>query len=61
MPKALWRAKFQEMAPTGKGGAPSDKLAKAIDESFGSLDDFKATERCIGLGLMTHCESPAVE
>ena len=30
------------MAPTGKGGSPSEKLAKAIDESFGSMDDFKA-------------------
>jgi len=31
-----------EMAPTGKGGSPSAKLAAAIDKSFGSLDDFKA-------------------
>lgn len=37
-----------EMAPTGKGGAPSDKLAKAIDESFGSLDDFKAAFEAAG-------------
>jgi len=30
-----------EMAPKGKGGAPSAKLASAIDESFGSMDEFK--------------------
>ena len=30
------------MAPTGTGGAPSEKLAAAIDEAFGSMDDFKA-------------------
>jgi Fe-Mn family superoxide dismutase len=29
------------MAPTGKGGAPKGDLAKAIDDSFGSLDGFK--------------------
>jgi len=31
-----------EMAPTGTGGAPSDKLAASIDESFGSMGEFKA-------------------
>merc|ERR1712182_23671 len=31
----------QAMAPKGSGGAPSEKLAKAIDESFGSMDDMK--------------------
>ena len=30
------------MAPKGKGGEPSGALAKAIDESFESLDKFKA-------------------
>mmetsp|Transcript_31600 Transcript_31600/g.62084 ORF Transcript_31600/g.62084 Transcript_31600/m.62084 type:complete len:279 (+) Transcript_31600:53-889(+) len=30
-----------EMAPKGKGGSPSPELAKAIDASFGSFDDFK--------------------
>jgi superoxide dismutase, Fe-Mn family len=30
------------MAPEGKGGQPSGALAKAIDESFESLDKFKA-------------------
>ncbi|CAE7459428.1 sodA [Symbiodinium natans] len=37
-----------EMAPTGKGGSPSEKLAKAIDESFGSMDDFKAKFEAAG-------------
>ena len=37
-----------EMAPTGKGGSPSDKLAKAIDESFGSMDEFKAKFEAAG-------------
>jgi len=32
---------WQAMAPKGSGGAPSEKLAKAIDESFGSMDDMK--------------------
>eukprot|EP00411_Alexandrium_monilatum_P058268 CAMPEP_0175500430 /NCGR_PEP_ID=MMETSP0096-20121207/6317_1 /TAXON_ID=311494 /ORGANISM="Alexandrium monilatum, Strain CCMP3105" /LENGTH=306 /DNA_ID=CAMNT_0016802471 /DNA_START=49 /DNA_END=969 /DNA_ORIENTATION=- len=31
-----------EMAPKGTGGAPSEKLAAAIKEAFGSMDDFKA-------------------
>ena len=31
-----------EMAPTGTGGSPSEKLSAAIDESFGSMDEFKA-------------------
>jgi len=30
-----------EMAPKGKAGSPSPELAKAIDTSFGSFDDFK--------------------
>ena len=33
---------WKEMAPTGKGGKPSAKLASAIDESFGSMDDFQS-------------------
>ena len=37
-----------EMAPTGKGGKPSEKLASAIDESFGSMDDFKAKFEAAG-------------
>ena len=37
-----------EMAPTGKGGKPSGKLASAIDESFGSMDDFKAKFEAAG-------------
>jgi len=32
---------WQAMAPKGSGGAPSEKLAKAIDEAFGSMDDMK--------------------
>ena len=34
-----------EMAPTGTGGAPSEKLASALDTAFGSMDDFKAVTR----------------
>mmetsp|Transcript_15340 Transcript_15340/g.34983 ORF Transcript_15340/g.34983 Transcript_15340/m.34983 type:complete len:314 (+) Transcript_15340:80-1021(+) len=30
-----------EMAAEGTGGKPSDKLAKAIDDGFGSMDSFK--------------------
>ncbi|CAE7173829.1 sodA, partial [Symbiodinium pilosum] len=37
-----------EMAPTGTGGAPSEKLAAAIDEAFGSMDDFKAKFEAAG-------------
>mmetsp|Transcript_64131 Transcript_64131/g.126874 ORF Transcript_64131/g.126874 Transcript_64131/m.126874 type:complete len:319 (-) Transcript_64131:70-1026(-) len=37
-----------EMAPVGKGGFPSAKLAAAIDESFGSLDEFKAKFEAAG-------------
>merc|ERR1719277_1438089 len=37
-----------EMAPTGTGGAPSAKLASAIDEAFGSMDDFKAKFEAAG-------------
>jgi len=37
-----------EMAPVGKGGSPSAKLAAAIDESFGSIDDFKAKFEAAG-------------
>jgi len=37
-----------EMAPTGKGGAPSASLKKAIDESFGSMDEFKAKFEAAG-------------
>jgi len=37
-----------EMAPTGTGGSPSAKLAAAIDEAFGSMDDFKAKFEAAG-------------
>lgn len=37
-----------EMAPKGSGGAPSDKLAAAINEAFGSMDDFKAKFEAAG-------------
>jgi len=37
-----------EMAPKGSGGAPSDKLAGAINEAFGSMDDFKAKFEAAG-------------
>ncbi|KAJ1481759.1 Manganese/iron superoxide dismutase [Baffinella frigidus] len=32
---------FSSLAPAGKGGAPSASLAKAIDDSFGSMDKMK--------------------
>ncbi|RYD68306.1 MAG: superoxide dismutase [Verrucomicrobiaceae bacterium] len=32
---------WEIMAPAGKGGQPSDKLAAAIKSAFGSMDDFK--------------------
>ncbi|RYD31613.1 MAG: superoxide dismutase [Verrucomicrobiaceae bacterium] len=32
---------WKTLAPAAKAGKPSDALAKAIDSSFGSLDDFK--------------------
>jgi len=37
-----------EMSPTGKGGSPSAKLAGAIDEAFGSMDEFKAKFEAAG-------------
>jgi Fe-Mn family superoxide dismutase len=37
-----------EMAPTGQGGQPSDKLAAAINEAFGSIDEFKAKFEAAG-------------
>eukprot|EP00933_Yihiella_yeosuensis_P042916 TRINITY_DN3758_c1_g1_i1.p1 TRINITY_DN3758_c1_g1~~TRINITY_DN3758_c1_g1_i1.p1 ORF type:complete len:341 (+),score=96.71 TRINITY_DN3758_c1_g1_i1:71-1024(+) len=37
-----------EMAPTGQGGEPSAKLAAAIDEAFGSMDEFKAKFEAAG-------------
>jgi len=37
-----------EMAPTGTGGAPSEKLAAAINDAFGSMDDFKAKFEAAG-------------
>lgn len=37
-----------EMAPTGTGGTPSAKLAAAINEAFGSVDEFKAKFEAAG-------------
>jgi len=37
------------MAPVGEGGAPSPELLKAINETFGSLDAFKAAFNKAGL------------
>jgi len=39
---------WQEMAPTGTGGAASSKLADAINGAFGSMDDFKAKFEAAG-------------
>lgn len=32
---------WQILAPAGKGGSPSADLARAIDQAFGSMDQFK--------------------
>jgi len=37
-----------EMAPKGQTGSPSDKLTAAINEAFGSMDDFKAKFEAAG-------------
>jgi len=37
-----------EMAPKGSGGEPSAKLAGAINDAFGSMDDFKAKFEAAG-------------
>merc|ERR1719384_2820422 len=37
-----------EMAPTGTGGAPSAKLTTAINDAFGSMDEFKAKFEAAG-------------
>ncbi|GAA5481388.1 superoxide dismutase [Haloferula sargassicola] len=34
---------WETMAPAAKSGQPGDKLAKAIDSAFGSMDEFKTT------------------
>jgi len=36
------------LAPVGRGGEPSDKLAAAIKEAFGSFDEFKAKFEAAG-------------
>jgi len=41
---------WQSMAPTSKVGALSADLSKAINDSFGSLDEFKAQFKQAGLG-----------
>ena len=39
----IWNHNFYFLSPTPvKGSKPSEELAKAIDEKFGSLDNFKA-------------------
>lgn len=37
-----------EMAPKGTGGSPSAKLSAAINEAFGSMDEFKAKFEAAG-------------
>lgn len=39
-----WNHSFfwNSMTPAGKSGKPSDKLGAALQEAFGSMDDFKA-------------------
>jgi Fe-Mn family superoxide dismutase len=41
---------FWEAMGPGKGGAPSGDLASAIDEAFGSFDDFKEKFEAAGAG-----------
>ncbi|HET7042487.1 MAG TPA: superoxide dismutase, partial [Gemmatimonadales bacterium] len=41
---------FWEAMGPGKGGAPSGELATAIDEAFGSFDDFKEKFEAAGAG-----------
>ena len=41
---------FWDAMGPGKGGAPSGDLASAIDEAFGSFDDFKAKFEAAGAG-----------
>ena len=41
---------FWEAMGPGKGGAPSGDLAAAIDDAFGSFDDFKAKFEAAGAG-----------
>lgn len=40
---------WQMLGPDG-GGAPSGELASAIDQAFGSFDDFKAAFKKAGIG-----------
>jgi Fe-Mn family superoxide dismutase len=48
----VWNHTFfwESMKPNG-GGAPSGKLADAINASFGSLDEFKSQFKNAGGGL----------
>ena len=41
---------FWESMGPGKGGAPSGDLGSAIDEAFGSFDDFKTKVKDAGVG-----------
>lgn len=41
---------WEILAPIGKNGEPSEKLAKAINETFGSLDKFKEEFEASGAG-----------
>jgi superoxide dismutase len=47
----VWNHTFfwESMSPNG-GGAPSGKLADAINASFGSLDEFKTQFKAAGEG-----------
>jgi superoxide dismutase, Fe-Mn family len=40
---------WESMSPAG-GGAPDGDLAQAIDDAFGSFDDFKAKVKDAGVG-----------
>jgi Fe-Mn family superoxide dismutase len=63
--RQVWNHTFfwESMSPNG-GGAPSGKLADAINASFGSLDEFKTQFKAAGgptagTGCQ-RCTAPAV-
>lgn len=45
-----WNHSFFWETMTGDGGKPTGRLAEAIDEKFGSFDDFKKTFNEAGVG-----------
>jgi Fe-Mn family superoxide dismutase len=56
--RQVWNHTFfwESMKPNG-GGAPSGKLADAINASFGSLDEFKTQFKNAGGGPGVGCSA----